>query len=469
MKRLGGWDAVLLYSENKYSHQHTLKAAVVDASGCADGFSYESFRQTLQRRLHRLDPLRYRLVDIPLGLHHPMWLENCDVDLDYHARRYRVPLGGGRRELDQAIGHIASSPLDRDYPLWEFYFVEGLADGRYAIVGKMHHALADGMASANLLARALDLDVPQRSEDVVRPSDPLPSKKQLIGEALSDHVKQIKELPGLLHDTRVGVRRVRRDSGTVPGLARSFAPPPTFINHPVGSQRRFASAVVSLADIKETSRKLGITINDLVLAIGSGALRQLQLHYDRRAEAPLLCGVPVSTDTSPQRVSGNALGLIVLSLPVHVDDVLERVRLTVLGAQVGKKNNALLGRELISRWSNYLPPKLGAAAFSRLAQGGFRNRLVNLSISNVPGPRVGGRIAGATMTELLSVGPLTFGVGLNITVWSYVDQLTFNVLEDGATVGDPHEVTDAMVAEFVTIREAAGLSRQLADVAAAMV
>ena len=469
MKRLGGWDAVLLYSENPYSHQHTVKAAVIDASASGGAYSFEAFRRTLEGRLHLLDPLRYRLIDIPLGLHHPMWLENCDVDLDYHARRYHVGGAGDRRVLDEAIGDIASTPLDRDRPLWEFYFIEGLADDRFAIVGKMHHALADGLASANLLARALDVDVPLNNECQASPSDPHPSKAKLVREALADHIDQIKELPGLLRDTGAGIRRVRSNRRNVPGLARSFAPPPTFINHPVGPRRRFASASVSLVDIKETSKKLGITINDLVLAIGGGALRQLQLRYDNRADAPLLCGVPVSTDPSRQRISGNALGLIIVSLPVHVDDVLERVRLTAIGAEIGKQNNALMGRELLSRWSNYLPPALGTAAFSWLARGGFRNRLVNVSISNVPGPRVGGRIAGAPMSELLSVGPLTFGVGLNITVWSYVDQLTFNVLEDGATVADPHEVTDAMVSEFVTIRQAAGLSPRLTEVSSALV
>jgi diacylglycerol O-acyltransferase / wax synthase len=469
VKRLGGWDAVLLYSENPYSHQHTLKAAIVDAAASGGDFTFEKFRRTLDQRLHLLNPLRYRLVDIPLGLHHPMWRENCDVDLDYHARRHRVREGGGRRELDEAIGQIASSPLDRAHPLWEFHFIEGLADGRSAIVGKMHHALADGVASANLLARALDLDGPPTRELCPRPSDPHPSNATLVKEALADHLEQIKELPGLLRDTGVGIARVRRDRRRIPGLARNFAPPPTFINHPVGPQRRFASATVALADIKQTSKKLKITINDLVLAIGSGALRRLQLRYDGRADAPLLCGVPVSTDPSPQRISGNALGLIVLSLPVNVDDALERVRLTAIGAQIGKERNALLGRELMSRWSNYLPPSLGTALFARLAKGGFRNRLVNLSISNVQGPRVGGRIAGAPMTELLSVGPLTFGVGLNITVWSYVDQLTFNVLEDGATVEDPHEVTDAMVAELVTIRQAAGLPAELVENSSAIV
>ena len=108
-------------------------------------------------RLHKLDPFRYELVDIPFKFHHPMWRENCEVDLEYHVRPYRVDSPGGRRELDEAVGKIASTPLDRARPLWEMYFIEGLADGRIAVLGKIHHALADGVASANLLARGMDL------------------------------------------------------------------------------------------------------------------------------------------------------------------------------------------------------------------------------------------------------------------------------------------------------------------------
>ena len=157
VRRLNGMDAMLLYSETPNLHTHTLKVAVSmpptstasSPSRCSAGPS--------QRRLHLLDPLRYRLVDIPWKLHHPMWLEDCPVDLDYHLRRVQVPAPGGRRELDQVIGEIASTPLDRDRPLWEFHFAEGMADDRFALIGKVHHTLADGVASANLLARLMDL------------------------------------------------------------------------------------------------------------------------------------------------------------------------------------------------------------------------------------------------------------------------------------------------------------------------
>ena len=135
MKRLNGMDAMLLYSETPNLHTHTLKVAVVDTAHYQGEFSFELFRRTLRDRLYLLDPFRYQLVDIPWRLHHPMWLENCDVDLDYHLRRVTVPAPGGRRELDQVIGQIASTPLDRSRPLWEFHFAEGIADKKIALIG----------------------------------------------------------------------------------------------------------------------------------------------------------------------------------------------------------------------------------------------------------------------------------------------------------------------------------------------
>jgi diacylglycerol O-acyltransferase / wax synthase len=460
VKRLGGWDALLLYNETPNLHQHTLKIAIVDASEC-DGFGYDSFRQTLARRLHLLEPLRYQLVDIPRRMHREMWLENCDVDLDYHVRRLQIRPPGGHRELDAAIGEIASTPLDRGKPLWEFHFVEGMADNRFAIIGKVHHALADGVASANLLARALEFSDSRRPEKDTYQRDPHPSDGQLIRAAMSDHGAQLRRLPRLLRDTVKGVRRVRRQSRSEPGLARNFRPPVTFLNHVVTPGRTFASTTLPLADVKGTGKHLGVTINDMVLAISTGALRALLLKYDGHADAPLLCGVPMSIDTSTERVSGNSLGTVMVSLPVHVADPLEWVRLARVSATIGKENAHLLGSELVSRWANYAPPTLTEWAFRRIATSDSPNKLVNIPVSNVPGPRQPGRIAGAPMTELYSVGPLTFGVGVNITVWSYVDQLSLSVLADDATVKDPHEVTDAMVDAFVQIRHAAGLPAEV--------
>jgi WS/DGAT/MGAT family acyltransferase len=466
VKRLSGWDAVLLYSETPNVHMHTIKAAVIELAPDRRDFDIEAFRQVIAGRLSKLEPFCYQLVEIPFSFHHPMWRENCEVDLEYHIRPWRLPAPGGRRELDEAIGRIASTPLDRTRPLWEMYFIEGLANNRIAVVGKIHHALADGVASANLLARGMDLQ--PAPETCPYKSDPAPTARQLMSSAFADHLRHVGRIPATIRYTAQGLRRVRRSSRKLsPELTRPFEPPPTFMNHKITAERRFATATLALADVKETGKRLGATINDMVLAMSTGALRTLQLRYDGQA-MPLLASVPMSFDFSPERISGNRFTGVLVGLPTDSDDPLERVQCSHENAIAAKESNQLIGPELVSRWAAYMPPAPTQAFFRWAAGRDGQNKILNLNISNVPGPREHGRVGGALVTEIYSVGPLTAGSGLNITVWSYVDQLNISVLSDGATLKDPHEVTEAMVADFIEIRRAAGLSEELTVIEAAM-
>ncbi|MGD9513703.1 WS/DGAT/MGAT family O-acyltransferase [Mycolicibacterium sp.] len=474
MKRLSGWDAVLLYSETPNVHMHTLKLAVIelDDTFAREGgatFGVEELRKVIHGRLYKLDPFRYQLIDIPFKFHHPMWRENAEVDLEYHVRSCRVDAPGGRRELDEAVGRIASTPLDRSRPLWEMYLIEGLAGGRIAVLGKIHHALADGVASANLLARGMDLqDSPQADRDSYA-TDPAPTRGELVRSAFTDHLRQIAKLPGVVRYTAQGVRRVQRSERKLsPELTRPFTPPPTFMNHMVDATRRFATATVALDDVKQTGKQLGVTINDMVLAMSAGALRKLLLRYDGRADHALLASVPVSFDFSRDRISGNYFTGVLVSLPVDVEDPLERVSAAHTAAAAGKESNNLIGPELVSRWSAYFPPAPAEAMFRWLSNKDGQNKVMNLPISNVPGPRERARVGGALVTEIYSVGPLTAGSGLNITVWSYVDQINISVLSDGKTLDDPHELTTAMVDEFIEIRRAGGLSTELTVIETAM-
>ena len=468
MKRLNGVDALMLYTETPEIHMHTLKIGVLDVSGVEGGYSFDLFRDIAFPRLRAMAPLRHQLVDIPLKLHHPMWAVNDDIDFDYHVRPTRVPAPGGRRELDQLIGEIASTPLDRGHPLWEMYVAEGLADNRIALIHKVHHVLADGVASANQMAKALAPFDPEAREATA--SDPM-TRMSLLKAAGRDHVGLIRKLPRLVSETATGVSRVRRrakERGRHPDLARNFAPPASFINHVVSPGRRFATAPLALSDVKETSKHLGVTLNDVVLATAAGALRRLLLRYDGHADAPLIAGVPVSFNTSPDRLVGNEFTYLTPSLPVHIDDPLERVRLTSVSTAIAKENNQLLGPTLLPAWLSYLPPALAPGVFRRQARRVESASVMNLTISNVPGPRERGDIEGATISEIYSVGPVVAGSGLNITVWSYVDQLAISVLTDDRTLDDPHEATDAMIEAFTEIRHAAGLSADLTPISAAM-
>jgi WS/DGAT/MGAT family acyltransferase len=466
VKRLSGWDAVLLYSEAPNVHMHTIKAAVIELDASRFDFDIEAFREVIGGRLHKLEPFCYQLVEVPYGFHHPMWRENCDLDLEYHIRPWRLSAPGGRRELDEAIGQIASTPLDRSRPLWEMYFVEGLANNRIAVVAKIHHALADGVASANLMARGMDLQ--PTPENRPHMCDPPPTTRQLLASAFADHLRHVGRLPRTVRYTAQGLGRVRRSARKLsPELTRPFEPPPSFMNHKITAERRFATATLALADVKETGKRLGATINDMVLAMSTGALRKLSLRYDGKAD-PLLASVPMSFDFSTERISGNYFTGVLVGLPVDLDDPRERVQACHENAASAKESNQLMGPELVSRWAAYMPPG-PTRAFFRWASGrDGHNKVLNLNISNVPGPRQHGRVGGALVTEIYSVGPLTAGSGLNITVWSYVDQLNISVLSDGATLKDPHEVTDAMIADFIEIRRGAGLSDKLTVIEAAM-
>jgi WS/DGAT/MGAT family acyltransferase len=453
----------MLYSETPEIHMHTLKIGVLDVSG-VDGYNFDMFRRVAYPRLLALAPLRYQLVDIPLKLHHPMWVQNRDIDLDYHLRRATVPAPGGRRELDELIGAAAGTPLNRSRPMWEMYVVDGLADSRIAIIHKVHHVLADGVASANQMAKAMQSEAPPVPLASARARDQSWTQGSLLKAAGRDHMGLIQKLPRLIGETATGVSRVRRRSkerGRHPDLARSFSPPNCFINHLVSPGRRFATAPLALSDVKQTSKHLGVTLNDIILATAAGALRQLLLRYDGRADSPLIAGVPVSYNTSPERLVGNEFTYLTPSLPVHIEDPLERVKLTALATKIAKENHLLLGPTVLPAWMSYLPPALAPRFFRAQARRLESASVMNLTISNVPGPRTRGNIEGATVSEIYSVGPVVVGSGMNITVWSYVDQLAISVLTDDLTLDDPHEATDAMVDAFIEIRSAAGLSNRL--------
>lgn len=471
VKRLSGWDALLLYSETPNVHQHTLKVAVVDTTDFEGEPSFDAFRHILRRRLHVLEPLRYQLISIPLHLHPPMWLEEAEIDLDYHVRRIEVPAPGGRRELDQVIGEIASTPLDRRRPLWEMYFAEGLANHRVAVIGKIHHALADGVASAHLMARGMEWPDSLQEEAELNAARTLPSTAELLRAAGRSHLDHFAKLPRVVREGATGIYRLRRravERRGDPESARHAGPPPTFINHRLSPGRTFASATLSLAEVKETSKHLGVTVNDMALATAAGGVRELLLRYDGCADQPLIAEVPAATDTSPDRISGNALSSMLVSLPVHVGDPLERVRLTGEATRIAKETQKLLGPSTIGHWLEYVPPVAEQATFWWLSRRRAPNQLINVIVSSVAGPRQRGRIAGAVVTEIYSVGPVAAGVGLNITVWSYVDQLNISVLSDDQTLQDTHEATDAMIHAFADIRSAAGFPATLMEVANAM-
>jgi diacylglycerol O-acyltransferase len=463
MRRLSGQDAYCLYRETPSVLMHTLKLAVCDPPDPRS--TPGQLRDDIEKHLHLLPPLRRRLVEVPLGFHHPVWIEDPDFDLDFHVHHVDVEPPGGPHELDAAVSEIASKPLDRGRPLWELWALEGLDGNRVAYALKLHHAVADGVATAALIEHSAARDAFVGPPPAARPwtPEPVPSAARLLADALRDHLRQLARLPDLLLRTFRGLRalrRRRRDAPVhVPGL---FDAPPTRFNRALGTRRTFATTHLSLDECLALKSDLGVTLNDLVLALCAGALRRYLGALGELPRVPLSASVPVSADRADAglRLSGNRVAYLQTALHVELEDPLERLAATREVTDAAKRELGVLGLETMADWMDYLPPR----PYAWVKQLQYRLRLAdrapspsNLVISNVPGPREPLFWSGARMHDLYSVGPLSEGMGLNFTIWSYCGRMYVGAIACRDAVPDLHELCDLLHLELSALQQAASV------------
>ena len=300
-----GVDAGYLYMETPSMHMHTLKIAVIEPD---EPFTHERFAEELVGRLNRLPPLQQRVLQVPFSLNHPLWIADADVDLSRHIVAHRLPAPGGMAELEALIGEIASTPLDRSLPLWE---MQGMPDGMVAVVVKMHHALADGIAANALLGNVTD---DPGAEGVLDPGppftlEPTPSRGRQVRMALVDAARQAFTLPALLWRTvralTALVRHKRRSPVAVPRPVLDV--PRTSFNGALTPRRGFATCSLPMDELKRVRKAHDVTLNDVVLAVVSGALRRWLAARGELPSVSLVAGVPVGTDEpgAPPRLGGN--------------------------------------------------------------------------------------------------------------------------------------------------------------------
>lgn len=446
VERMDGADAAFLYLETPTVHMHTLKIAILEPSELLD---FDSFCAGTLSRLKRLPPMRRRMVKVPFGLNHPMWVTLPRVDPPRHLFRHRVPGDGSMRQLEVLIGRIASTPLDRRFPLWELHYCEGMADGRVAVVGKMHHALADGAAANALLGHVTDVrtaEVPPPPDDVYESTHRVPGRLWLMRRAMVDAVLQAFSLPALLLRTVRGLAagiRYRSEHGREVPKPVLDAPRTSF-NGSLTAARSFATVSLPFDEVRRIrAQHEGVTINDMVLAVVSGALRRWLAAHDEHPTRSLTAGVPVGADRSgaAPRLGGNRVSNMFTTLATDVDDPVDRLRQISLTSTKAKQIQQHIGLELMSDWGQFIPPSVFPGlvrAYSRARAASWHPAAFNATVSNVPGPREPVTIGGARLSDMFSVGPLADGIGLNVTVWSYVSSLNFSLLSCTDLMPDVH-------------------------------
>ncbi len=469
MERLTGLDAGFLYMETPALHMHTLKIAVLDPAPGVDELPIEWVREQIGQRLHLLPPFTRRLVELPGRFHHPVWIEDPDFDIRDHVRSQTVPSPGTQREMDEVIAEIASRPLDRRRPLWEMYLLEGLEDGRIAVLVKIHHAAADGVAASALLANVMTT-IAEASTSVAPPAaprrtEPVPTTRQLLLDAFFDHVRQFFRLPALLLRTvRNLVALIRRRRASDVRLPRPMLDTPrTSFNGALTPRRSFATTSLRLDAVKRVKEAFGVTVNDVVLAVAGGALRA---YLEERGELPsrsLVAGVPVSSDQPGDvaRLGGNKVSNLFTTLATDREDPRQRLAAIHEVTAEAKVQQNLLGVELMQDWVQYTPPGPYAFAVRQFSDRGLADQIppaINVVVSNVPGPRQPLFVGGAQLRHIYSVGPILEGIGLNLTFWSYVDSLDVGVIACRDAVPDPHRITDLLRAaldELLALADAA--------------
>ncbi len=445
MRRLTSLDAQFLNIEDRSTTGHVGAVVVLDPATAPGGtIDLDAVRAVLEPRLHLASPFRQRLVEVPLGLGYPYWIDDPDFDLEYHLREVGLPAPGTPEQLGEQVARIHSRPLDRSRPLWEMYLVHGLADGRLALYSKVHHAAIDGISGAEVLAAIMDVEPEPRDVDPEDwDPDAVPSPWQVLPRAIASVAdrtvdlltglpRSLPHLAALPGARRVPGVRALEEAVTVGralvGLPvqssagrRDLVAPRTPFNGPITAHRRFAYASVPLEEVKRVKNAFDMTVNDVVLALTAGVLRRWLLDRDALPVSPLVAAVPVSVRDDESETGGNEVSVMVVALPTQQREVADRLRAVQDEVAVAKAEFDTLPASILQDLSAVLPTSLSGLASRAL----FRlvtapGVLFNLFVSNVPGPQLPLYIAGARVEGIYPVSAVSdVSGGLNITLFSY--------------------------------------------------
>jgi WS/DGAT/MGAT family acyltransferase len=456
--RLTGLDSSFLHLERGSAHMHVAACAVFAGPAPA----YDELVEAIVSRLHLVPRYRQRLAFVPLGQGRPVWVDDPHFKVAYHVRHTALPRPGDDEDLRRLTGRVFSQALDRDRPLWELWLVEGLAEHRFALLSKTHHALVDGVSGVDIATVLFDTAAqpmpvaPSEEEWVPRP---MPNSIQLLAEALLERATVPGEIVrGVRHALR-GPRQVAgRLGGALAGLgavtrAGLLAAPPSPFNVRIGPHRRFTWVRGDLNQFKAVKNALGGTVNDVVLTVVAGALgRYMRLHGATTDGVTLKAMVPVSVRAEiEQGALGNRVAAMWAPLPVGVLDPVERLEMVTAEMNGIKDSGQAVGAQVLTQLSGFASPTIMAQA-ARLQA---RQRLFNLVVTNIPGPQFPLFVLGRQLEAIYPMVPLAENTALGIAIMSYDGQLNFGLVTDFDALADVETLAGELTSAIEEIVAAA--------------
>jgi diacylglycerol O-acyltransferase / wax synthase len=458
--RLTALDTSFLHLEDASAHMHVASVMLFEGPPPP----YDELLDAIERRLSLVPRYRQRLAFVPLAQGRPKWVDDPHLNLRYHVRYTALPSPGSEEQLKDLAGRVFAQQLDRDKPLWELWLAEGLEGNRFALLAKTHHSLVDGISGMDIVSVLFDT-----SPEPAAPTDPgdrwlprpLPSRAQLLGEALVERATIPAEVARSARAIMRGPRRVlegARDAAVGVG-AMAWAglnpAPSTPYNESIGPHRRFTWVRANLADLKAIKNELGGTVNDVVLATVAGALGA---HLRRRGQKTdgleLKAMVPVSVRSEVERGAlGNRVAAMMAPLPVWCQEPVARLDIVRQELRGLKSGGQAVGAQVLTELSAFAPPTiLGQAA--RLSA---RQRLFNLVVTNVPGPQFPLYLLGRRMLETFPMVPLAKNQALGVALLSYDGSINFGLVGDFDLLWDLDELAGDVRASLEELAAAAGI------------
>src|SRR5581483_9231323 len=436
MQRLSGLDASFLYLETAQQPLHVCSLLELDTSTIPGGYTFDRLKDELALRIKGMPIFREKIVDSPFNL-------------DHHVHRIGLPAPGGRNELAEICGHIASLQLDRSRPLWETWVIEGVdgtdagQGGRLAILTKVHHAGVDGVSGANLMSVLCSTEPDAPPPEPVDGAGGVNQLELAVGGLVRFATRPLQLAKVVPLTLASAVETVRRGvSGKA--MTAPFRAPQTPFNAKVTGHRNIAWAKLDLEDLKTVKNRFGVKLNDVVMALCAGVLRKFLLDRGELPDNPLVAMVPVSVRDKSDRAGRNQVSGMFSSLHTDIDDPAERLHAISKANSAAKEHSSAIAATLLQDWSQFAAPAVFGIAMrvyssSRLTES---RPVHNLVISNVPGPQMPLYFVGAEIKAMYPLGPIFHGSGLNITVMSLNGKLDVGLISCPELLPDLWEMAD---------------------------
>ena len=457
MRRLDGTSAMMVYTDGPRHYQHTLKIAIIDAPDHPAGFDYADLLSRMESTLDSVPYLKWKLAMPPFGINHPYWIQDLEFDLSHHVIRIACPSPGDRKAFCELIANLFIQPLDRSMPLWKLWVIEGLEGNRIALVNMLHHAYTDGTGFSNLLTSLVSSgELPVlTSEEFGVDSKKNPSRLWMFVDSLLSLPVIIFRSLRNLRQSSIKLRKTKQtfeDAGK-PLPPQPLQAPSSPFNTVLTHGRTFYYDGIPFDEFKSVAKSHGVTVNELLMAVATGAIRSYYQQRDLPMEEALIASIAINMRTPEQmkEIMGNYVSSSYASLPIQIDDALERLAAVRQSSQTMKDYvKATQGISFLDTMSIMPPAAADLMDWVGRKTKGKLGMLGNLVISNVSGPsefipvpQLDGKVV-----DWLSMGGLGFNLGLNITAWRYVDKLNVCIMADKTVVPDGEEFMSYLAKAF---------------------